>query len=85
MERNTEYRENGLLVVPVAANTKCEAGNIAVISAGYAAPGSVVTGLVYLGRFEETVDNTSGAAGDVAVTIREVKKSRAVIFIIIQR
>lgn len=70
MERNTDYRQTGIIYLPVAAATLCEAGNIAVISAGYAAPGSEATGLVYLGRFEETIDNTSGAAGEKSVNVR---------------
>lgn len=70
MERHTEYRENGLLVLPVAAGAVCYAGNIAVAAGGYAAPGSEATGLIALGRFEGTVNNSTGAAGDRSVVIR---------------
>jgi hypothetical protein len=43
---------------------KCLAGTIAVLSAGYLAMGTSALNLVCLGRFEETVDNSAGAAGD---------------------
>lgn len=70
MERNTSYRPNGVLSVLVAAATLCEAGNIAAIDAGYAVPGSEADDLIYLGRFDETVDNSSGAAGEKRVKVR---------------
>lgn len=70
MERHTDYRETGILLLPVAAATLCEAGNIAVISGGYAAPGSEATGIVYIGRFEDTVDNSGGVAGEKSVIVR---------------
>jgi hypothetical protein len=73
-DRNTEMKDGGLVVVPVAANTKCFAGGIAVANAtGYAAPGTTATGLTYLGRFEMTVDNTSGAAGAQNISVRRGK------------
>src|ERR1700737_322955 len=58
------------LSVPVKAATKCIQGGIAVANAGFAAPGTGVTGLVALGVFEETVDNTAGGNGAVRVRIR---------------
>src|SRR5689334_19585274 len=56
----------------VAANVKCYAGGIAVTptsgtGAGYAKPGVTATGLQCLGRFEETFDNTGGAAGGTSI------------------
>jgi hypothetical protein len=73
MERKTHYRGNEDISVPVAAATLCEAGNIGVINAGYAEPGSEALGLIIVGRFEETVDNTAGAAGAKVVNIRTGK------------
>ena len=55
---------------PVAANAICYAGGIAVLNAGYAAPGSATTGLVAVGIFQKTVDNTGGADGAVTVPVR---------------
>jgi hypothetical protein len=58
------------LSVPVKAATKCIQGGIAVANAGYAAPGTGVTGLVALGIFEDTFDNTGGANGAINARIR---------------
>lgn len=73
-DRNTPLKDGELIAPPVAANAKCYAGGIAVANAsGYAAPGSTALNLVYLGRFEETVDNTGGANGAKTVKIRRKK------------
>lgn len=56
--------------VPVKAATKCLQGGIAVYDAGYAAPGRTALNLIAAGVFEETADNTGGAAGAVSVRIR---------------
>lgn len=70
-DRNTPMRDGELISVPVAATAKCYAGGMAVANAsGYAAPGSTATGLTYLGRFEETVDNTGGSNGAKSVLVR---------------
>lgn len=51
---------------PVAAAVKCLAGGIAVRDAsGNLKPAVAATGLVVAGRFEDTVDNTAGSAGDL--------------------
>ncbi len=56
--------------VKMKAATKAYQGGIAVLDAGYAAPGRTATGLVALGRFEERdYDNSAGAAGDVIAEI----------------
>lgn len=57
------------LSLPVKADTICYAGGIAVIDAGYAAPGRTATGLIAVGTFAETVDNSGGAAGDKSVQV----------------
>jgi hypothetical protein len=56
---------------PVKANVKPIAGGLAVLSAGYAAPGTTALNLIALGMFEATVDNTGGANGALSVDVRE--------------
>lgn len=69
-ERNTSRRDGKQLSFPAAAS-KCLAGTIAVLnSAGNAEMGTTATGKVSVGVFEETVDNTGGAAGGVQVAVR---------------
>lgn len=68
--RNTPERTGEVFGYPVKAAVKCLQGGLAVLSAGYAAPGSTATTLVAIGRFEETVDNTGGANGDLNVQVR---------------
>lgn len=70
-ERQTPLRELGLFAVPVKANAVLTAGFAAVVDAtGYAVAATATTGLVYLGRYEDSVDNTGGADGDVQVFVR---------------
>lgn len=70
-DRNTPRREKGLLNVPVAAGVIVRNGLIACVNDdGFAVEGSTALGLIYLGRFEETVNNTGGQNGDVSVTVR---------------
>lgn len=60
----------GLFAVPVKANAVLTAGFAAVVDAtGYAVAATAATGLVYLGRYEDSVD-TDGADGDVQVFVR---------------
>jgi hypothetical protein len=40
-------------------------------SSGYATPGATATGLKGVGRAEAQADNSSGAAGDIAVDVRK--------------
>jgi hypothetical protein len=69
-ERKTPRREGHSRHVDVAASTKCYAGGIAVAdSSGDAEPGTTATGKTVLGKFAETVDNSSGSAGDKKVEI----------------
>ncbi len=73
-DRKTNMKDGELISVPVAAATKIYAGGLTVANAtGYAAPGVVATTLTYLGRAEETVDNSSGADGDKDVLVRRKK------------
>lgn len=65
--RNTLARHSGRWTYPLAAGVKIYQGGMVALKAGYAIPGKTEAGLVALGRAEETVDNTNGAAGDVSV------------------
>lgn len=70
-ERQTERREVGLIHVPVKAGATVVAGFMAVVDAmGYAVTATAATDLTYLGRYEDSVDNTEGADGDVYVLVR---------------
>lgn len=76
-DRNTPLKDGELISAPVAAAATCYAGGLAVANAtGYAAPGSTAAGLTYLGRFEETVDNSAGGDGAQSVMIRRGKAFR---------
>lgn len=69
-DRNTAFRKDELYSYPVAAATTIYAGSLVVLSAGNAAPGSTALALVAVGRAEEQVDNSGGAAGDLSVRVR---------------
>lgn len=73
-ERQTPYIDSELVAVPVAAATVIFLGAIVCLNAsGYAVPGQEATGLVCLGRAEQTVNNSAGAAGDLSVLVRRGK------------
>ena len=73
-DRNTPFKDGEIIPVPVAASAKIYAGALVVANAsGFAAPGSVATTLTYLGRAEESVDNTGGADGAKTVQVRRKK------------
>lgn len=60
-----------IVSVPLASATKIYAGTIVALNAaGYAVPGADTAGLVGYGRAEETVDNSTGDAGDLSVNVR---------------
>jgi hypothetical protein len=72
-DRNTPMKDAELVPVPMAA-TKIFAGSLVVANAsGYAAKGSVATTLTYLGRAEESMDNSAGNAGDKTILVRRNK------------
>ena len=75
-DRHTPYRDGELIEYSMAAAAKIYAGSIVVISAGYAAKGSAAENLVCIGRAEEQVDNSSGAAGDKTIQVRAGKAFR---------
>lgn len=68
--RNTPERAGDVLSYPVRASVRPIQGGIAVLNGGFAAPGATATGLIAIGRFEETVDNTAGANGAVSVLVK---------------
>lgn len=69
-DRNTHMKGRDLVVVGVAASTVIYAGSLVVVDSGYAKPGETATGLTYIGRADEMVDNSAGANGDQSVTVR---------------
>jgi len=72
--RNTPQRSGGPqfynLDFPVRASAVCHQGALAVLQAGYAAPGTATTGLVAIGRFEDSYNNTGGAAGAIQAVVK---------------
>ncbi len=66
--RNTPERRGDILAFPVAASTTIFQGGLVVLAAGYAAPGSVATGLIAVGRAEHSA--TAVAAGSATVEVR---------------
>lgn len=67
--RNTPARDGKCFGLPVAADTKIHAGSIVVLAGLYAEPGSTALNLRAVGRAEDTVDNTGGAAGAMNVPV----------------
>lgn len=70
-DRNTPFKNSLLISVPVAAGVKIYAGALVAASAtGLATPGATAATLTYLGRAEEQIDNTAGAASARSVLVR---------------
>lgn len=71
--RNTNkmgiYSVPDVMDLGVKAATICYQGGIAVNDAGVAAPGRVATGLVALGVFLQTYNNSAGAANGIRAEI----------------
>lgn len=72
-ERNTHRRDGELFAVKMAA-TKIEAGNVVALASGYATHAADAAGHIVIGVAEETVDNSTGSAGDKSVRIRRKKQ-----------
>lgn len=71
-DRKTPMRDGGVLVLAVGPVTKIYAGSLVAINqAGYAIPGVTALSLKGVGRAEQYVDNSTGAAGDLTVSIRK--------------
>jgi hypothetical protein len=69
-DRNTVARSGEDFVFNVAANAKIFAGALVVLDAGNAKAGVTGLNLFGVGRAEETVDNTGGAAGAKTVKVK---------------
>lgn len=68
--RLTKARSGALLSVAVAAATKIQGGSLVCLNAaGYAVKGTAAAGLRALGRAEQTIDNSAGAAGDLPIEV----------------
>lgn len=70
-DRATAERQGDEFSFDVAAAVVCRGGGIAVLDAsGNVKPAVVATGLICVGRFQETVDNSAGAAAAVKAKVR---------------
>lgn len=70
-DRNTPLQDAGIVAVPMAAGVKIFAGSLVVANAtGFAAPGLTDAAVTYIGRAEESADNTTGADGAQVVPVR---------------
>jgi len=69
--RNTPEATGAIYSFPLLAAAVAFAGGIAVLDAsGWCKPGVTATGLVCVGRFEATVDNTDGGNGALNVDVK---------------
>lgn len=59
------------LSIPVKGGAKIFNGSIVALSAGYAVPASSATGLICVGKAEQTIDNTGGVDGAIEVLVRQ--------------
>lgn len=70
-DRNTHQREGDLVVIALASGSQIFGGSLVALNAsGHAVAGSTATGLTYVGRAEESVDNSAGADGGLSITVR---------------
>ncbi|MBK9080217.1 MAG: hypothetical protein WBP38_07290 [Hyphomicrobium sp.] len=69
-DRNTAERDGEYVAYAVGADKKLHAGSLVVLDAGLAEPGNTAAGLIAVGRAEEHVDNTGGAAGAKTVKVK---------------
>lgn len=70
-DRSTAERLGDEFSFDVAASVVCRAGGIAVLDAlGNVKPAVAAAGLICVGRFEGTVDNSAGAAAAVKAKVR---------------
>ena len=65
--RNTKSRIGNVFGFPIKANTTCIQGGIAVLDAGYAAPGRTAAGLIAVGMTLETA--AAVVAGDASARV----------------
>lgn len=70
-DRNTPTRAGNIALGQLAAGVKVFAGAMLMRNVtGYLVPATTALDLVGVGRAEQQVDNTSGAAGDLTVNFR---------------
>lgn len=69
-DRDTFEAAGILKTKGLSASVKAIKGGIAVMNGAYAEPGTTATGLVAVGVFTKTVDNSSGSDGDVDADIK---------------
>lgn len=68
---DTPERSGDIVNLPVAAATALFAGGLGAINAaGDVVPASDTAGLKVIGRIEDDVDNSAGAAADLSVNIK---------------
>lgn len=71
-DRETPRRSGDIITLPAAAAKKFYAGALCARDAsGNATPGATATTILGVGRVREQVDNSSGAAGAVTVSIEK--------------
>jgi hypothetical protein len=70
-DRDTRERDGMLFQFDVAADTVIYAGSmVALDTDGNAVPAAATSTLIVVGRAEESVDNSGGAAGDETVDVK---------------
>jgi len=68
--RATDQRSGDRRNLGLAADAVIHQGALVALDAGFLVPMSVATDLVAVGRADQSVDNTDGAAGDVSAEVR---------------
>lgn len=66
--RNTKERIGEVFDFPVKAATTCHQGGLAVLDAGYAAPGRTAAGLIAIGLLQDSA--TAVSAGDATARVK---------------
>lgn len=73
-DRNTPFKDGELIVVPLAANVRIQAGTMVCASeTGFATPGATATTLAYLGMADEAAENSTAVDGTGHVRVRRGK------------
>lgn len=72
-DRNTPMKDAELVVLPMAAVKIFAGALVAADASGFVTKGATATTLTYLGRAEESKDNSAGAAGAQTITVRRGK------------
>lgn len=71
-DRSTVRRDGLTFRLGVAATAELFAGSMVALDAtGFAVPAADTAGLIVVGRAEESVDNGSGADGDLTIKVQE--------------